>query len=120
VRSLFTRIAIRLIAVCLACIGVSASFVFFCLAIYAAFSTVLSPTFAAMATGGAFLLVTFFVVAILLTIARKGPRSESPSVATGKAIGAALASLLQSHAEENAKSSLLMSLIAGFFAGRNR
>jgi hypothetical protein len=102
-RGLFRRFASYLIALVIALLGVAASFVFFLFAIYQGFETLLSPPLAALVTGFAILLVTIFLVAIAVSVARLRTRAEKDAVATGRAIGG-----------------LVMALIDGFRMGRRR
>jgi hypothetical protein len=102
-RGLFRRLAAYLIALVIAALGVAASFAFFLFAIYRGFETLLSPPLAALVTGFAILLVTIFLVAIAVSVARLRTRAEKDAVATGRAIGG-----------------LVMALIDGFRMGRRR
>jgi len=102
-RGLFRRFASYLIALVIAGVGVAASFVFFLFALYEGFATLLSPPLAALVTGFAILLVTIFLVAIAVSVARMRTRAEKDAVATGRAIGG-----------------LVMALIDGFRKGRRR
>jgi hypothetical protein len=120
VRDIFSRIAVWLVLVVVACTGIAVSLGYFFFAIFAAFSSLMPPALAALATGFAILVATFLIVAIGTVWARGRRRPEQDTHATGRALGAMFSGKFRDFADENPRASTLMSLVAGFFSAVGR
>jgi hypothetical protein len=118
-RAIALRIAIMLVSIAVAVVGMATSFVFFCFALYAALCSVLSPALAALASGAIVFFSTIFVVLIANLLGRAITRRRLPDnpIAAGRALGAMFAQQFQSFSEKNPRASFLMSLFAGFVSG---
>jgi hypothetical protein len=120
-RALVTRVAIMLVSLVVAAVGMATSFVFFCFALYAALCSLLSPALAALASGAIVFISTVFIVLIANALGRAMTRrrlSDNP-IAAGRALGAMFARQFQSFSAKNPGASLLMALFAGFVSGAN-
>jgi hypothetical protein len=120
-RALVTRVSIMVVSLAVAAAGMATSFVFFCLALYAALCSVLSPALAALASGVIVFISTIFIVLIANVLGRAVTRrrlADSP-IAAGHALGAMFARQFQSFSAKNPGASLLMALFAGFVSGAN-
>jgi len=120
-RALVTRVAIMLVSLVVAAVGMATSFVFFCLALYAALCSLLSPALAALASGTIVFIGTVCIVLIANALGRAMTRrrlADNP-IAAGRALGAMFARQFQSFSAKNPGASLLMALFAGFVNGAN-
>jgi hypothetical protein len=122
VREFFLRFVVILVAVVIACAGVTASFGFFCFALYAWLATILSSALAALLTGFLILLATALIGACVGAWLRgraRRPKDKSP-FAFGKALGEMFGAQYRTFMKENPSASTIMSVVAGFMTGADR
>ena len=126
-RDLPMRIAIMAAALLIAAVGVGATVVFLCLALYSALLTVLSAPLAALSAALIVFLLSILVIllgnALSDAFARKAKRARAKRGGTANAFSAELGRLMgekaQSFVNEKPLLSLIVALIGGFAVGAN-
>lgn len=120
--SLPARIAVMAAGILVALIGVGATCIFLCVALYAFLCTLMSPPLAALAAAGLFLVLSLIVFAIagatagaIKRNARKNIRPSSNLI--GAEIGRMLGEDAQLYIAKQPWTALILAILGGFLVG---